>query len=683
MANREQREGGRRPPRCATMYVHRRLAAVDPEYRRRQRQLELETRQYIARYARSNLRSGVIRIPVVVHVVSHTAAQNISDAQIQSGLDVLNADFRRLNADASKVPAAFASVAADCRLEFALAVRDPNCNTTTGITRTNTTITGFTGYTAPDERMKSTAAGGHDPWDVTRYLNMWIVNYGDGTLGYGTFPSMPANIQGLVCDFRAFGTVGAATGNAPFNLGRTATHEVGHWLNLLHIWGDDDTAPGGNCSGTDECADTPNQAIENFGTPAFPHVTCGNGPNGDMFMNYMDYVDDAAMFMFTLDQAIRADAALAISRPGILASDGLVPVGGGPPAPDLWMKDNADDVGAEPDPSHHPMWISDDIWVRNAADGLVNQDHQNPLGEQLNYVYVRVRNRGCSGAAAQTGTLKLYWAKASNALSWPAPWDGSVTMPAPMGGIIGSQSVTVMGGAVQIAEFAWTPPDPSDYASFGADQVHFCLLARIETSAAAPFGMTSAETANLYANVQNNNNIVWKNISIVDTDGAGARVASVVLGNLSRDRQRMRLLIEAPQRRGDSLFDWGKVLIAFRGKALVEWARAELGGKGFMRLPDGGVLIVQNDAELIGPPLKLGEFGTIQVQFIPDGRVLGARVFELDLIDLDDTGHRRGGQRFLLKTTLGREHPCWDAGLGTFDGITWVPKDHGCSCGRG
>src|SRR5262249_5489331 len=155
--------------------------------------------------------------------------------------------------------------------------------------------------------------------------------------------------------------------------------------------------------------------------------------------------------------------------------------------------------------------------------------------------------RGCSGGAAQSGTLKLYWAKASTALSWPAPWDGSVTTPALMGGLIGTQGVTVNGGTTQIVEFPWTPPDPSDYASFGADQAHFCLLARIETSSSAPFGMTSPETTTLPANVQNNNNIVWKNVSIVDTDGTGARVASVVIGNLSEARKRLRLIFETPK----------------------------------------------------------------------------------------------------------------------------------------
>jgi hypothetical protein len=666
---------------CATMDIHRRLAYLDPEYRRKRRELELETRQFVARYADQGLRTGVVRIPVVVHVVWNTAAQNISDAQIQSQIDVLNADFRRTNADAGSVPAAYAGVAADTRLEFALAVRDPNCGVTNGITRTNTAITGFTAISASDERMKSTAAGGHDPWDVTKYLNMWVVKYTDGTLGYGTFPSMAANIQGLVCDFRAFGTIGTAA--APFNLGRTATHEIGHWLNLLHIWGDDQHEPD-VCSLSDECGDTPNQGIMNYHKPAFPHVSCGNGPNGDMFMNYMDYVDDDTMIMFTEDQATRMNATLSVARASILASDGLMPVSGGPPAPDLWMQDNADDTGAEPDSSPNPMCISDDIWVRNAPDGLANQDHQNPNGEQGNYVYVRVRNRGCTGAAAQSGTLKLYWAKASSSLSWPAPWDGSITSPALMGGLLGSHAVTVIGGSTQIVEFPWTPPDPSDYAAFGADKAHFCLLARIETSPTAPFGMTTPETGNLYANVQNNNNIVWKNISIVDTDGDGARFADVVIGRFDRARRETRLIFETPKRRGASLFDWGHILVEFRGDALTKWAKGGVEGKGFERLADGRLFITRPGAELTGSPPKQGAFGTLHVQFVPDGRrAIGARVFELDVTELDAKGKRIGGQRFLLKTTAGRKCPNWDKQLGTFDGVTWMPKGSGgCGCGN-
>lgn len=676
MAKHNRKDDENRRRTCGTMDEHRQLASLYPEYRRRRREIELETRQFIARYAAEGLRTGVVRIPVVVHVVWNTAAQNVSNAQIQSQLTVLNADFRRTNADAGSVPAGFAGVAADTRIEFALAVRDPNCGATTGITRTNTATTGFTWATR--NNIKSVAAGGANPWPSDRYLNIWVANFTDNILGFATFPGSPVALDGFVVDTEAFGTLGTAA--APFNLGRTATHEIGHWLNLLHIWGDDTALPN-QCNGSDECADTPNQAAQTTGNPTGVRISCGNGPNGDLYMNYMDYTDDAGMFMFTQDQATRMNAALMVARANILASDGLIPVTGGPPVPDLWMQDNADDIGAEPDASTNPMWISDDIWVRNAADGLTNQDHQNPNGEQTNFVYVRVRNRACAGAAAQSGTLKLYWAKASSSLSWPAPWDGSVTSPALMGGPIGSQAVTVNGGATQIVQFTWTPPDPSDYAAFGADKAHFCLLARIETSPTAPFGMTSPETSNLYANVQNNNNIVWKNITIVDTDGDGARFADVVIGRFDRERRATRLIFQTPKRHGYSLFDWGHILVEFRG-ALGKWAKGGVKGEGFERLVDGRLFITRSGAELVGSPLKPGAFGTLHVQFVPDGRrATGAQVFELDVIELDAKGRQMGGQRLLLKSLATHKRLTCDTQLGTFDGVAWVPKPHGsCTC---
>ncbi len=676
MAKRDPKKGDKLRRTCATMDEHRRLAQLYPEYRRRRREIELETREFIARYAGEGLRTGVVRIPVVVHVVWNTAAQNVTDAQIQSQIAAMNADFRRTNADAGSVPAVFAGVAADTRIEFALAVRDPNCGATNGITRTNTATTGFVKATKND--VKAVATGGADPWPSDRYLNMWVANFTDDLLGFATFPGGPAALDGYVVRTDAFGTIGTAA--APFNLGRTATHEIGHWLNLLHIWGDDEKLTD-ICSLSDECGDTPNQGKMNFGTPAFPHVSCSNGPNGDMFMNYMDYTDDVGMFMFTEDQATRMNAALSVARTSILASDGLVPAGA-VAGPDLWMQDNADDTGAEPDPSPNPMWISDDIWVRNTPDGLTNQDHQNPNGEQLNYVYVRVRNRACPGTGSQSGTLKLYWAKASSSLSWPAPWDGSVTSPALMGGLIGSQPVTVAGGAQQIVSFNWTPPDPSDYASFGADKAHFCLLARIETSATTPFGMTTPETSDLYANVQNNNNIVWKNISIVDTDGDGMRFADVVIGNFGGERRQTRLLFETPKRRGASLFDWGYILVEFRG-ALAKWAKGGIKGEGFEQLADGRLFIAQSGTQIQSPQLKRGKFGTLHVQFVPDGRrAAGAQVFELDLTEVDNKGERIGGQRLLLKTTSGRKRLNWDNQLCTFDGVTWMPKGHAsCCCG--
>ncbi|WP_338876559.1 zinc metalloprotease [Spirosoma sp. SC4-14] len=659
------------------MDEHQRLVYLSPEYRRRRREIELETRAFIERYAEEGLRTGIVRIPVVVHVVWNTAGQNVSDAQIQSQIDVLNADFRRTNADTGSIPAAFTGVAADTRIEFALAVRDPNCGSTNGITRTHTNTTGFTYATL--NNVKSVATGGADPWPSDRYLNMWVANFTDSLLGVATFPGGPAELDGFIVDTQAFGTIGTAA--APFNRGRTATHEIGHWLNLLHIWGDDQSLAN-TCSQSDECADTPNQSIMNYGTPAFPHISCGNGPNGDMFMNYMDYVDDAAMFMFTQDQATRMNATLSVARSGILSSDGLIPVTEAP-TPDLWMQDNADDTGAEPDPSPNPMWISDDIWVRNGADGFMNQDHQNPLGDQLNKVYVRIRNRGCAGAAAQSGTVKLYWAKASSSLSWPAPWDGSVTAPALMGGLIGSQAVTVVGGSHEILSFDWAVPDPSDYAAFGADKAHFCLLARIETSPASPFGMTTPETSNLYANVQNNNNIVWKNVSVVDTDGDGGRFADVVVGNFDPKPRKIHLVFEAPKRASFTLFDWGHILIEFRGEALAALAKGDVKSRGFERLNDGRLIQTQPFAQILGLELKPGEFGTVHIQFVPNGRVAtGAQVFEFDMTELNEKEQRIGGQRFLLKTTTGRKRPCWDKQLNTFDGVGWTnSKQHNCACG--
>ena len=234
-----------------------------------------------------------MRIPVVVHVVWNVANQNVSDAQIQSQIDVLNRDFRKRNPDVSTVPAVFQGLIADMEVEFALATRDPSGNPTTGITRNQTSATSF----SDDDKVKSQSTSGADAWPADHYLNLWVCPLGGGLLGYAQFPGGPAATDGVVINYTAFGSTGTAA--APFNLGRTATHEVGHWLNLLHIWGDDGTG----CSGSDQVSDTPNQGGPNYGAPTFPHVSCSNGPNGDLFMDYMDYVDDRVMVMFTQGQA--------------------------------------------------------------------------------------------------------------------------------------------------------------------------------------------------------------------------------------------------------------------------------------------------------------------------------------------------------------------------------------------
>jgi hypothetical protein len=288
------------------MPVHERLLRTVPAYRAAR--IASENHAYgFANRLLSGARTGVTVIPVVVHVVYNTAEQNISDAQINSQITILNQDYRKTNADVSKTPSVFSSLCADARVEFALATKDPSGNPTSGITRTQTSATSF----IDDDKVKSSSTGGVDAWPAADYLNLWVCPLGNSLLGYAQFPGGPAATDGVVILHSAFGNTGTAA--APFNLGRSATHEVGHWLNLRHIWGDD----GGGCNGDDFVSDTPNCADHNFGKPTFPHVTCNNGPNGDLFMNYMDYTDDDSMFMFTSGQVVRMQACLDGDRSAI------------------------------------------------------------------------------------------------------------------------------------------------------------------------------------------------------------------------------------------------------------------------------------------------------------------------------------------------------------------------------
>ncbi len=291
---------------CGTMAVHERLLRTDPSYRLAR--VASENRHWqLAALGASPGRAGITVIPVVVHVVWKTNAQNIDDQQIKSQIEVLNHDFRKTNSDIGSVPGAFAPLAADARIEFELATTDPQGDPTNGITRDKTTKDSFT----DNDDVKHAANGGADAWPADAYLNLWVCQLAGTLLGYAQFPGGPAATDGVVIRHSAFGTTGTAA--APFNLGRTATHEIGHWLNLRHIWGDD----GGGCNGDDFVADTPNCADSNTGKPAFPHITCSNGPNGDMFMNYMDYTDDDAMFMFSAGQVARMQTSLDTDRPSI------------------------------------------------------------------------------------------------------------------------------------------------------------------------------------------------------------------------------------------------------------------------------------------------------------------------------------------------------------------------------
>ncbi len=280
---------------CASMEVLKAQLLNDPGFAARRQQMETETNQFVANYHPTGSRA-VITIPVVIHIVGNAAVQAITTAQINAQMDRLNLDFRKLNTDISLVPSVWQSIAADYEIQFCLASRDPNGNATTGIIRKTVTATSF----STNDNVKRTANGGDDAWPVSSYLNLWVCNLSGGVLGYAQFPGGTAATDGVVITYTGFGTGGTA--QAPYNKGRTATHEIGHWLNLYHIWGDD----GSGCNGSDNVGDTPNQGSEHYGCPSFPSITCSNAPNGDMWMNYMDYTDDACMYMFTTGQKTRS-----------------------------------------------------------------------------------------------------------------------------------------------------------------------------------------------------------------------------------------------------------------------------------------------------------------------------------------------------------------------------------------
>jgi hypothetical protein len=277
---------------CASYDVLQEQLNADPTLKTRMEAIEAFTKR-IAEDPQSGrlLPSGIIEIPVVFNVLYKTNAQNVSLAQLQSQIDVLNEDYAGTNADHNQTTTYNNVKAGDISVRFVL----------DQVKRKSTTKSSWT----TNDAMKKNAQG-IAPTSPATKLNIWVCNLSGGILGYAQFPGGNSATDGVVLDDNATGRTGTAA--APFNKGRTATHEVGHWLNLRHIWGD------ATC-GNDQVGDTPLHNAANFGCPSAGHRSTCTGTPIEMTMNYMDYTDDACMYMFSVGQRTRMLAVFSSGGP--------------------------------------------------------------------------------------------------------------------------------------------------------------------------------------------------------------------------------------------------------------------------------------------------------------------------------------------------------------------------------
>lgn len=313
--------------KCGTMHNYNKLLENNPNISANRLQVEQAAKNWADN--NPNYKKTVATIPVVFHVVYNPSipAQNVPDSIIYSQLQVLNDDYRRTNADAINTRPEFDSLATDLEIQFCLANVDPNGNFTTGINRVTTTANDFS-FSPFDNKVKSDTTGGVNPWPASDYLNIWVCDmYYNGSplvLGYAQFPGDNPATDGVVLTYQHTGYRPWDTVANPANLGRTASHEVGHYFGLRHIWGD------GDCDSTDYVTDTPNAAAASQQICTLTNNTCDaavaepywNGYDPpDMLENYMDYSTDACMNMFTKGQKDRMWSFLNTDRVSLLTSN--------------------------------------------------------------------------------------------------------------------------------------------------------------------------------------------------------------------------------------------------------------------------------------------------------------------------------------------------------------------------
>lgn len=319
---------------------------------------------------------------------------------------------------------------------------------------------------------------------------------------------------------------------------------------------------------------------------------------------------------------------------------------------DLMVKDGIDDIGNEPNNITPYMWASTDIWVRNQADGLL--DHQNPEYSATvpNYAYVRITNKSC---VTSTGTeqLKFYWAKAGTSLEWPDTWDGNHFFPAPndtkkLGAPVGTVSIPVLQANQQtIIQIPFIVPNPADYAFAGSDQWHFCLLARIEA-----INDPSNETNGLYANVQNNNNIAWKNVTIVDLV-ANRTNGVIAVGNpFDEPRTFFLELVKEDLETGKPIYDEAEVTIKMDETLFNAWER---GGKLAQQIDptqdEKQKVVKGNNVILNNIAFNANEMGTLNLNFnFLTAELTEKSKFVYHVVQKDAiTGEIIGGETYVIK----------------------------------
>jgi hypothetical protein len=284
--------------KCASMEVLEQQLIADPSLRDKMAGIEEFTNRFISSPDLGRLSGDTMIIPVVVNVLYNKSEENISQQQIQSQIDVLNEDYKGMNSDISQVPIHFRGVkAGDTRVRFVLdtiirkATNKKSWNANDGMKRIN--------------------QGGISATSPSTKLNIWVCMLSQDILGYAQFPGGNPNTDGVVIHTQAFGSYYKYPGGyyeEIYNLGRTATHEIGHWFNLRHIWGDT------RC-GNDLVDDTPLHNAANYGCPSSSHRSACVGTPLEMWMDYMDYTDDACMYMFSAGQKTRMQATWAIGGP--------------------------------------------------------------------------------------------------------------------------------------------------------------------------------------------------------------------------------------------------------------------------------------------------------------------------------------------------------------------------------